>query len=152
MHRTPVIFLILTALAAAVCAQTPEQSEFFEKKVRPLLVANCQGCHNAKVKTSGLDLSTIAGFQQGGASGALVSKDDPKSSLLLKVTSYEDRLKMPPTGKLKDEDMATLKSWIAIGAPWPGAASASTPKPAGTGKQITDADRQFWAFRPIARP
>src|SRR3954451_8856605 len=114
MARILLFFALLSLAAGAATAQTSEQSEFFEKKVRPLLVSNCQGCHNAKVKTSGLDLSTSAGFQQGGPSGSLVSKDDPKKSLLLQVTSYEARLKMPPTGKLKDEDQTTLRTWVEM--------------------------------------
>src|SRR5579862_4045208 len=31
-------------------APTQEQTEFFEKKVRPLLVANCYACHSASNK------------------------------------------------------------------------------------------------------
>src|SRR4051794_18023490 len=114
MPRIYAFFVLLSLAAGAATAQTPEQAEFFEKKVRPLLVSNCQGCHSAKVKTSGLDLSTSPGFQQGGPSGSLVKKDDPKNSLLLQVISYEGRLKMPPTGRLKDEDLATLKSWVEM--------------------------------------
>ncbi|MGH9632368.1 MAG: c-type cytochrome domain-containing protein, partial [Bryobacteraceae bacterium] len=67
---------ILTA-AGPLFAQSTDHDEFFEKKIRPMLVASCSGCHNPKVKTAGLDLTTAEGFQHGGESGALVSKENP---------------------------------------------------------------------------
>jgi hypothetical protein len=152
MHRYVLLSLSLLVASSAVNAQTPEQTEFFEKKVRPLLAANCQGCHNSKLKTSGLDLSTSEGFFHGGPSGSLFSKDDPKSSLLLQVTSYEGKLKMPPMGKLRDEDLAVLKTWVESGAAWPGATVSTAPKAGPGGRQITDEDRNFWAFRPVSNP
>ena len=74
------------------------------------------------------------------------------SSLLLQVTSYEGKLKMPPMGKLKDEDLATLKTWVESGAAWPGATVSTAPKAGPGGRQITDEDRNFWAFRPVSNP
>ena len=63
------------------------QNEYFEKKVRPVFVARCMPCHSAKLKTAGLDLETGVGF-----TGA---------SRVQQVTGYEERIKMPPSGKLK---------------------------------------------------
>ncbi|MBC8167948.1 MAG: DUF1549 domain-containing protein, partial [Bryobacteraceae bacterium] len=151
MHLKELISVTLLIAASAAQAGTPEQTEFFEKKVRPLLVAQCQGCHNAKVKTSGLDLSTSVGFAQGGASGTLISKEDPKNSLLLQVVSYDAHLKMPPMGKLKEEDQAVLKQWVQSGATWPGEQAGEAPKAAAAGRQVTDLERNFWAFRPVQK-
>ena len=75
-----VTLMALGCLAAH--GQTAEQIEYFEKNVRPVLVANCQPCHNAKTKSSGLDLSSAAGFTAGGAGGALIARDQPESSRL----------------------------------------------------------------------
>jgi cytochrome c5 len=83
-------------------AQNGDAAEFFEKRVRPLLVAKCQMCHSAEAATSGLDMSSAEGFRRGGASGPLVNLENPEASLLLKVISYDGSLKMPPMGKLKD--------------------------------------------------
>ncbi|MDQ6700825.1 MAG: hypothetical protein M3Z36_11660, partial [Acidobacteriota bacterium] len=105
-------------LCVAALAQTPEQLDFFEKKVRPVLVKNCQGCHNSKMKAAALDLSTVAGFITGGQSGPVIAKDQPESSRLLKVIGYEENVKMPPTGKLKPEELADLTAWVKTGAPW----------------------------------
>jgi len=62
--------LLLWVFAASAWAQTP--AEFFEKKIRPILVNSCQTCHNAKIKTAGLDLSSAEGFIHGGQSGPIV--------------------------------------------------------------------------------
>src|SRR5687767_11610352 len=70
----------LAGLEGSAPPQTAEQQEFFEKKTRPLFVKNCQSCHNARVKTAGLDLSTPEGFMRGGDSGPLISREQPESS------------------------------------------------------------------------
>jgi transposase-like protein len=129
--------------------QTAAKDEFFEKKVRPILVKNCQMCHNAKAHTAQLDLSTAAGFMAGGPGGPLVSRDHPEDSRLLKVIGYEDSLKMPPMGKLKDEDIADLTTWVKIGAPWPGADPPSAAQtPAKNPADFTPEQKAFWAFQP----
>ena len=56
----------------------PNRLEYFERNVRPVLVANCQPCHNMKTKSSGLDLSSAAGFTAGGAGGTLIARDQPE--------------------------------------------------------------------------
>ncbi|MGI8989213.1 MAG: PSD1 and planctomycete cytochrome C domain-containing protein, partial [Bryobacteraceae bacterium] len=134
----------------AALAQTAERIEYFENKVRPVLVKNCQGCHNSKLKSASLDLSTAAGFLAGGQSGPVVMKDQPGSSRLLKVIGYEDSVKMPPTGKLKPDEIADLSAWVKMGAPWPGAdqAAAITPQLA-VKKEFTPEQKAFWAFQPV---
>ncbi len=147
----------------SLVAQTPEQAEFFEKKVRPVLVKNCQGCHNTKVKTSGLDMSSAAGFFAGAASGLLVDKAAPDKSMLLQVISYEGRPKMPPAGKMSAEAIADLTTWVNMGTPWPGydpmkaSASGQAPHASPTGgptirkhgRGLTAKDGDYWAFQPV---
>jgi len=143
------ITCILLAGCQLTFSQTPEQIEFFEKKIRPVLAQSCQACHNPKVKTAQLDFSSAEGFAAGGQSGALVSREQPEESRLLKVISYEDRLKMPPTGKLKPEEIADLTAWVKMGAPWPGAAPAVAAKKAGP-REYTETEKNYWAFQPLA--
>lgn len=139
---------------AATAAPSPEALEFFEKKVRPVLVDQCQMCHTAANKTAGLDLSSAEGFVHGGESGALVDTDHPEASLLLKVLSYEERLKMPPMGKLDDAARADIEAWIKMGAPWPGAESIQPRQTtnAAEGRAFTKEEREYWAFQPVADP
>ena len=131
--------------------QEPAQQEFFEKKIRPLFAAKCQQCHSASTKVAELDLSSAEGFARGGENGALVNKDKPEESRLLKVISYDENPKMPPTGKLKAEEIADLTAWVKMGAPWPGGAAAAAtnwPKYASV-RSFTEDEKNFWAFQPI---
>jgi len=154
MH--PLVPLTIAALltsASLVAQQNQEQAEFFEKKVRPVLVKNCQGCHNAKVKTAGLDLSTAEGFARGGGTGPLINTDDPHKSLLLRVVSYEGQLKMPPTGKIAEEELKALTAWVEAGAVWPGAAAVASAKgPEKSQRQVSEEEKKFWSFQPVKKP
>ena len=134
--------------------QSPDQAEFFEKKVRPLLVANCAKCHNPKANVAELDLTTAEGFAKGGESGALISKDKPEESRLLKAIGYDDKLKMPPTGKMKDADIAVIAEWVKAGAPWPSAkvVVAETKAAPKSTREFTDEEKKFWAYQPLANP
>ncbi|MBS1812178.1 MAG: PSD1 domain-containing protein [Acidobacteria bacterium] len=131
--------------------QDPAQLEFFEKKIRPVLAANCQKCHNTKAQVAELDLSTAEGFAKGGESGALVNKDKPEESRLLKVISYDETTKMPPSGKLKAEEIADLTAWVKMGAPWPGVAvaAAKTWPKNSSARSFTEDEKSWWAFQPI---
>jgi hypothetical protein len=150
--------LMIAAGCGLLYGQTAEQVEYFEKNVRPVLASKCQMCHNAKAKTSGLDMSSGAAFFAGGASGSLINVDSPDQSLLLLALRYEGTLKMPPSGKLKEEEIARLREWIKMGAPWPGVDRNASGKPAvssGTrkhGSAFTDAEWKYWAFQPVRKP
>lgn len=143
-------------LPATSAAPTDDPAAFFEKQVRPVLIANCAKCHSPKAKMAELDLTTAAGFAHGGESGPLINKDKPAESRLLKVIGYEDKLKMPPAGKLKAEEIAALTAWVEMGAPWPNAkaetVAAGAAKPANRStREFTEEEKRFWAFQPMAR-
>jgi hypothetical protein len=142
-------FFATLALVSAASAQSPDQLEYFEKNVRPVLVANCQPCHNLRLKSSGLDLSTAAGLLTGGAGGAVIAKQQPEKSRILGVIGYEESLKMPPTGKLKPEQIEAITNWVKMGAPWPGADRAAAVLPTPVKKEFTPAQKAYWAFQPI---
>src|SRR5262252_4630215 len=141
-----------TPLATARGTDSSEQEEFFEKKIRPIFAANCQRCHNARLKVAGLDLTTAEGFQRGGASGPVINREKPGESRLLKVIGYDGEVKMPPSGKLKDHEIAALTEWVKVGAPWPGpvraAASENWPK-SPNDRSFTEEERGFWAYQPV---
>lgn len=145
-------FLILLSVAP-LCAQTSGQIEFFEKKVRPVLAENCYACHNAETMAAAeLVLDSKDGARRGGTRGPAVVPGDPAASLLLKATSYRDlELKMPPAGKLSEEVLADLRSWIEMGAPDPREAVTQTAPAEESGIDWEEA-RKFWAFQPIEVP
>src|SRR5215211_6009382 len=85
----------------SVSANADDATEFFEKRIRPILMTNCAPCHNPQAYIAKLDLTTAEGFARGGESGALINTTKPEESRLLKVIGYSETLKMPPKGKLR---------------------------------------------------
>ena len=137
-------------LARVAAGQEPAPpEEYFEKKIRPLLETNCYQCHSQKSgKSKGhLVVDTLGALLKGGDSGPALVRGHPEKSLLLKAVGYEDdELRMPPKGKLPDEQVAVLREWVKMGAPWPGSAEEKTARSPG---KISAADRQWWAFQPL---
>ncbi len=129
---------------------SPQDAEFFEKKVRPLLFDNCFGCHGAAKANGGLRLDSLAAMVKGGSSGSSVlTPGSPEKSRIVSVLSYSDAIKMPPSGKLKADEIEILTRWVKIGAPWPGSKPLTT-KPGEF--EITPEQRQFWSFKPVKLP
>ena len=122
----------------------------FEKKIRPVLVAQCYSCHAADSKEikGGLALDTREGIRKGGDSGPAVVPGDVKASLLIAAIRHEDGLEMPPKQQLTDDQIADFVKWIETGAidPRDGAA-------AKTSSAIDiEKGRQFWAFQRPVKP
>ena len=97
-----------------------EDLAFWKDKAKPLLQENCWKCHGAEKKIRGdLVLTTRKGILDGGEIGPAVDLDKPEASLLLQMVSYEDEdHQMPPKGKLSDEQIAILGSWVKRGLPF----------------------------------
>ena len=153
MTRWLLTGLALLLPASSLAKPDPAQIEFFEKNVRPVLVKNCLMCHNAKAKTSQLDLSSAEGFAAGGSSGLVFSREHPEDSRILKAIHYDDNLKMPPMGKLKADEIASIDAWVKMGAPWPGADTTAVVQPAAKpGVTFTTEQKNFWAFQPPLDP
>ena len=150
-HFVLLAFLVAQALSDTENAKpTPEQVQFFENKVRPLLANRCFKCHGERKQEGGLRLDSRAALLQGGDSGRAAELGKPEDSLLVKAVKYEE-LEMPPDGRLGEREVETLVQWIQMGAPWPGSQDAPlTPRKHGL--KITDEDRAYWAFQPIKRP
>src|SRR5262245_22726537 len=126
-----------------------EQIEFFETKIRPLLSSKCFACHGSEIQMAKLNMATAASFFKGGESGPVVVKGEPENSRLISAVNYQGQVKMPPTGKLKDAEIADLVAWIKIGAPWPDATAAEVVIEKPKGYQFTEEQKKFWAFQPV---
>ncbi|QDT66311.1 DUF1549 domain-containing protein [Calycomorphotria hydatis] len=126
---------------------SPEVMKFFENEVRPLLAENCWSCHNDEEQKGALRLDTRGHMLLGGESGESIVPGKPDESLLMEAVRYES-YEMPPSGKLKNDQIKILEKWITIGAPWPGA-DDTVPVRKETGPQFTDEDRQWWAIQPV---
>src|SRR5579871_2582185 len=121
----------------------PAQADFFEAKVRPILAANCVKCHGASNAGGGLRLDTREGWLKGGSRGPVVTPVKPAASLLLKAVAQTDPgLKMPPTMKLSEDQIAILTQWVRSGAVWPDY---------GKG-EASGGVADMWALQPVRKP
>jgi mono/diheme cytochrome c family protein len=144
--------LALLARQSVAAPVPPEHAKFFESRVWPLLVENCQSCHGEKKQKGGLRLDSAAGLLKGGKNGAVVVAGRPEDSKLILAVSYKDKdLQMPPEdeGRLSAQQVEILTQWVAMGAPWGKDAVADANAPLkGKRRVITEADRAFWSFQP----
>ena len=113
----------------AADAIPPKDRDFFESKIRPLLVKRCFACHSAKSKSieGGLRLDSRPSWQKGGDSGpAIVPGQPAKSRLRRAVECGDEDLARPPDGVLPKSEIALIRQWISRGAPDPRTAVAPT--------------------------
>src|SRR5436309_14881739 len=117
MHAQTIFsfFAFLAPSLAAVGEPSREAVEFFEKKIRPLLVDNCFKCHTGPKLKGHLALDSRAALLKGGDTGPALVPGEPEKSLILKAVGYEDaELRMPPRGKLSGQQIADLGAWIKV--------------------------------------
>ncbi len=133
-------WLLLLTLTAAPGVYGQDGAAFFEKEIRPVLAKNCYACHSeaGNVAMGGLRLDSLQGVTAGGGRGPAITPGDPAESPLIRAVSYRDeKLLMPPTGKLADAEIAALARWVEMGAPW-GAAAEDEPTES----------HAYWSFIP----
>ena len=149
--RISVLFL-LSAIALPASLLADEGTDFFEKKIRPVLVEKCYSCHSAEAVSKrslkgGLQLDTRAGIRAGGESGPAVVPGDAGKSLLVESIRRES-FEMPPDEKLPDDVIGDFVRWIEMGAPDP-----RDGDPVAVSDEIDyDEARKHWAYQPLAKP
>src|SRR5437762_11510673 len=134
---------LLSAVLASSAQFKSEDYDFFEKKIRPVLVEHCYKCHSAsaeKVKGA-LLLDTREGILKGGESGkpAVVAGDVGKSRLIEAIRYTNDDLQMPPKkagSKLSEEQIAGFITWINLGAPDPRTGKTESRNPKSDAKKF----------------
>lgn len=149
MISRSLLLLSATLLLPATAQAQQGGLDFFEQKIRPVLVKHCYECHSvdaqkAKKLKGDLFLDSRQGTHEGGENGPAVVPGDLKKSLLLNALRHQD-FKMPPSGKLPKEVIADFEAWIKMGAPDPRDGKAVVVK-----KEIdVEAGRKYWAFQPL---
>jgi hypothetical protein len=135
-------------------AATPDRqaADFFEAKVRPVLVENCVGCHGPKAQKSGLRLDTREGLLKGGDGGPVVEPGDPAASPLVEAIRHEGDVKMPPKRRLDPRAVADLTEWVRMGLPWPDSGPTSPGAAPETTPTAAPAADRHWAFQPVHDP
>ncbi|MGE3315083.1 MAG: PSD1 and planctomycete cytochrome C domain-containing protein [Planctomycetaceae bacterium] len=148
-HRIALIAFAMGFAGSVRAAEGAEPNgiEFFERKIRPVLLEHCYECHSSKSKSlkGGLNLESRDGLLKGGDSGPSIVPGKTEESLLLEALRH-DGLEMPPKQKLSDAVIRDFEQWIRIGAPDP----RTAPKAQSTSSINIEEGRRFWAFQPVA--
>jgi cytochrome c553 len=157
LFRLWIVVLASCVFPAFTQAQAPPRDdsaavEFFEKRIRPLLVGNCYTCHSADTNSKGgLRLDDRNGMLFGGNSGPAVVPGQPDKSLLIKkITLADAKTRMPLDKQLSDDQIADLTKWVKDGAAWP-----KVKIPASLGKTNAEYEKlrkEHWAWQPLTQP
>ena len=141
--------LILVGLIGTTTQESFADSEFFEARIRPILVNHCLDCHGEDDPAGGLRLDLKSGWQRGGKSGPAIVPGDPTSSLIIRaVSGINSDLRMPPadTGDaLTDRQITDLTRWIRQGA-------ADPRDGHHVATEIETAAVTHWALQPVHAP
>lgn len=143
------LFLLLAVAFANSAAVADERLDFFESRIRPVLIEHCYRCHSADAKKvrGGLLLDSKKGTLAGGESGSAVVPGNPADSLLLSALKHES-FEMPPDRKLSDKVVRDFEKWIRDGA--------VDPRSGGAALERSRIDlregRRFWSFQPVRTP
>jgi hypothetical protein len=163
-----------TAAAQSAPGSPVQPADFFEARVRPVLVSNCYDCHTDTLM-GGLRLDSREALLKGGRSGPAIVPGDPDKSLLIQaIRQTSEKLKMPKGGHLRPDEIEVLTEWVKAGAVWPSFAAASAARVSASasasadGKATATADkpvapsapayvikpeqRAFWSFQPLRKP
>ncbi len=126
--------------------------QFFESKIRPVLVKECYACHSLDAKKNNklegeLLLDSRAAMLKGGDTGPSIIPGDVKNSLLIASIRHES-FEMPPKNKLSNQVIANFEKWIQMGAPDPrdGKLHEITKE-----KIDIEKGRAFWSFKPLSQ-
>ena len=132
--------------------------EFFEQKIRPILVTHCSECHgsDSKKRQGGLLLDSRDGWMRGGDTGPAIVPGDPEKSLLILAVRQTDKdLRMPPKQKLTDTQIADLEAWVTNGAADPRKSVIGKVEELNTRPRYgmsLEEGRRFWSFQPVQDP
>src|SRR6185295_13964370 len=144
-NRLMVVSLLRALLFAAFSLMIPEcsgqteaKADYFESRVRPVLLARCSSCHGDRVQMSQKQFTTRSGMHQSGA----VVAGDPSASSLIQAVRYGGKVKMPPAAKLPEAEIEALEKWVRDGAVWP-----DTPLPSASNNSVG-----HWSLQPVRKP
>jgi hypothetical protein len=146
--------LLLGVILAAPLAADDAGLEFFEKQVRPILVARCYECHSGSAKRleGKLRLDSRAAALKGGDTGPAVVPGKPKESLLVDAINYGELYQMPPKSRLPAEEIAALTKWVEMGAPWPQEESSAATAPSNSEFDLAQRKAEHWCWQPLSNP
>jgi ankyrin repeat protein len=131
LYGVSIVAGLAVSLSVGTSAQSPQTIDY-ARDIQPLLRANCYGCHSASLQNGNfrLDRRRDSMPNRVGANNArIVPGNSAASRLYQRISGSQGGLQMPPTGALRPEEIATIKTWIEQGAEWPDELSGEAPTP-----------------------
>ena len=148
-----IVFISVGPLYAADREPLPGELDFFESRIRPILVNHCYKCHSESSKQAkgGLRLDSRESVIKGGDSGTAVIPGHVNESLIIQAVAYDGGFyDMPPSGKLSEIQISDLKKWVQSGAADPRKAVGDTQMTGS--KSSSTAAKNHWAFQKVKTP
>ena len=125
MNGSGFLAMVLLSVAAAGGSTEEVGADFFEARVRPVLVEKCLDCHGEDEPEGGLRMTSRTNLLKGGQGGPVVVEGKPAESRLMAAIRRDGALQMPPDGKLTAGEIEALARWIEHGLPWPAPTASS---------------------------
>ena len=139
------VFITILLAGLAYGEVPPEQLEFFEKSVRPVLVEQCYKCHGPEKQKGDLRVDSREALVKGSDAGPVLVPGDPSKGTFIKSIRHESEFKMPEKApKLSVAQIGALTEWVKMGAPSPAADKSGPSKEEVAGKH--------WSFQAIQKP
>ncbi len=135
-------FASLVALLAATCLHAQDKVDF-QREIRPILSNFCYRCHGPAAQEGGLRLD-----ERSSAVKRAIVPGKPDAGRLLKRLHEDEDNRMPPAEageRLKPDQIAKLKAWIAQGAEYTPHWAFVKPKQS----PLPKVKNQDWAKNPI---
>ena len=155
MKSAFLLLLSVTTVSAALPADHAERMAkglVLFKETGPLLKEHCLNCHGGDKTKADFDLATREGLLAGGKDGVAVVPFDAAGSRFLKLLRHEEDPHMPDKKpQLPADVIAKLTAWINHGAPYDAPLIAGKTPPRDRSK-VSEDDRKWWAFQPLAHP
>ena len=141
------------AIPKSLCA-ADNGTEFFEKKIRPVLVEHCYKCHSGDSKElrGELRLDLKDGWLTGGESGLpSIVPGKPGASPLMRAMRHDDGVSaMPPDSpRLPAAVINDFTVWIQMGAPDPRVGKVEHRNKAAQWETEFQRRLDWWSLKPI---
>ena len=129
-----------------------QQIEYFENKVRPLLVERCNECHGPESNPieGGLNLASRKSIVSGGDTGPAIVPGHADESLLIDAINYGEVYEMPPDTKMSEDEIGILTKWVNDRAPWP--VESNVEVETKEAFDLKARKSEHWCWKPIRKP
>ena len=155
---TWIALTILTVFVQTALSATPEQIDFFEQRIRPMLVNECYECHGVNKQKGGLRVDFRDGLLEGGDTGpAVIPGDADKSLLIQSIRHVAPDSKMPKDRPaLADSVIEDFVAWVNQGAfdprDQPPTVGETVTTDNGSWAATLKARAEWWSFQPVRKP